>query len=999
MNIKNKAFTLVELIVVITLIAVLASISIIYFNWHLSWVRDWNRLAQLNSISDWAALKIADWKLLKPESPLEIYYGSWLFSYQWIFWDNLLEEIEYSMTWLDPLDKDYFTYVLSSNSKYFQIMSFMENENALRNIWYAGEVIISDDERIPYVVWSKEIGIFLDDQVIPINEYENSPFVIQDTDTQNYNVILKNDKIVSSAWKDLFDNINLIVDNYGDNVYGCADKSYKYATYTVGQPNISNTPWQNSDNTRACYFECNTGYNFTWLYCEPNITRLENVACVDLPTNATENTATEITQNWDNLIWDYIPSNIYVYDVNPSSDTCVFDCNINYNYNYSANTCDPVTRNATCEWLPTSNAIWWESDSINKEIIQFWDGNVNDFTPFTWWIVSSEIIENECSFRCIDWYSYTSWTNSCDPATRVENCTWLPVNAFWNPDSTVTQTYNPSITAWEPSNIWTETSDTSSSVCKFSCNSNYTWDWYNCNANTQVVACDTATLPSNTQWNWWTGNITQTWNWSTWWPSNTPIYNETSNSNSCNFICQSWYLWNWTSCNQIDNFKNTLVDKCWISSSTFDSSFDSSTGIYNWTIDCTWDWVNDLNDTDISYFNVLTWLTWDLILFNNNISDITWLRNIETLNGTLSLSNNTITDLSPLNKLTDLVNLQIANNGFTNLSSIDSKIKSSIDTLIISWNNLWTINWITDFTNLVSLNINSNNISDISLLSSMLWMKRIYLSNNNVSDFEPLYPLRDTLERIFVDNNPVTDLSALDRISYTWPNKYLRIDDVALTRKISPLSKVCTDWIIVDAWNNSISDKSNICYTSVWELADFWTSTNMFDWLWSWNYVTNLDNNYENKNGSYAWWFKTNWTTPSSNTWPWSAYDSYYLFIEASTNNRWYSYKHSALSYDITDSVNNIDFYYHAYGSNIWILYVVSYWDYDWDGNPDMDVQTVFSRPDNIWQTNPSSWSAWIHSWDIRLPRKTNTVLIYYVTWAWYTSDFSIDNLNLSDKW
>ena len=457
-----------------------------------------------------------------------------------------------------------------------------------------------------------------------------------------------------------------------------------------------------------------------------------------------------------------------------------------------------------------------------------------------------------------------------------------------------------------------------------------------------------------------------------------------------------------------------MVNKCWISSSTFDSSFDSSTGIYTWDIDCNSSW---LNNTDLSYFNVLKWLTWSLILYSNSISDISWLSNLESLPWQLNLSNNTIIDLSPLNKLTDLVNLQIANNGFTNLSSIDSKIKSSIDTLIISWNNLWTINWITDFTNLNTLNINTNNISDISLLSTMFWLERVYLSNNNVSNFEPLYPLRDTLERIFVDNNPVTDLSALDRISYTWPNKYLRIDDVALTRKISPLSKVCTDWIFIDSWNNPISDKSNICYTSVWELVDFWTSTNMFDWFWSWNYVDNLSNSDRNRNwnSSYWWWFKTNWNTPSSNTWPWSPYDWYYLFIEASSNNRWYSNKHSTIEYNISDSINNIDFYYHAYGSNIWELFVISVWDYDWDWlldyndandlkiqstwSSDIVSQTIFSRPNNIWQTNPSAWSSWIHTWDIRLPRKTEKVFIYYITWGSYTSDLSIDNLNLSDKW
>ena len=47
-----KAFTLVELIVVITILAILATIWFVSFSGYLAWTRDTNRVAQLKSMSD-----------------------------------------------------------------------------------------------------------------------------------------------------------------------------------------------------------------------------------------------------------------------------------------------------------------------------------------------------------------------------------------------------------------------------------------------------------------------------------------------------------------------------------------------------------------------------------------------------------------------------------------------------------------------------------------------------------------------------------------------------------------------------------------------------------------------------------------------------------------------------------------------------------------------------------------------------------------------------------
>jgi len=48
-----KWFTLVELIVVVTILWILSTIWFVAYSWYLVWVRDTNRTSQLKSISDW----------------------------------------------------------------------------------------------------------------------------------------------------------------------------------------------------------------------------------------------------------------------------------------------------------------------------------------------------------------------------------------------------------------------------------------------------------------------------------------------------------------------------------------------------------------------------------------------------------------------------------------------------------------------------------------------------------------------------------------------------------------------------------------------------------------------------------------------------------------------------------------------------------------------------------------------------------------------------------
>ncbi len=158
---KKGAFTLVELIVVITILAILATIGFVSFSGYLAWARDTNRVAQLKSMSDALELYSTKKSLPIPDDKVDIKASSKTIAYQGYIWKNVLETIEYTESWLDPKEKQYFSYYLTRNKKYFQLLTFLEEESedvlALNvGVPFMGTLNATDySERFPKVTGKK----------------------------------------------------------------------------------------------------------------------------------------------------------------------------------------------------------------------------------------------------------------------------------------------------------------------------------------------------------------------------------------------------------------------------------------------------------------------------------------------------------------------------------------------------------------------------------------------------------------------------------------------------------------------------------------------------------------------------------------------------------------------------------------------------------------------------------------------------------------------------
>ena len=214
----NKWFTLVELIVVITILAILSTIWFVSYSWYLAWVRDINRISQLKAIWDALHLYSTNKNLPIPDDKVDV-VSDWtdnIIAYQWDIWANVIDTIWYTSEWKDPKDWTYFSYYLTKNKKYFQLMAHLEedpNSTALTlPLLNSTNAEINYSKRFPAVEWDK-LWILTWTWNTPIHRIDSIisswSLDIADTWTWVFKSYLKTDESISWSWTTFKELINI----------------------------------------------------------------------------------------------------------------------------------------------------------------------------------------------------------------------------------------------------------------------------------------------------------------------------------------------------------------------------------------------------------------------------------------------------------------------------------------------------------------------------------------------------------------------------------------------------------------------------------------------------------------------------------------------------------------------------------------------------------------------------------------------------------------------
>jgi len=222
---NKQAFTLVELIVVITILAILWTIAFISLQWYSRDARDSVRTTDLSNISKQLELMLVKaWQVYIPENKVDITASGTVILYQWEMWLDTLNKLRVNNWWLDPVDQSPYTYSTTKNLKRYELMWFLENWNTAYNQVPSpgrgglGRGIISQanaatnlTNRFPVVKWDN-IWIILDST---INQPINSTWTWVDIVNTNtaYKIYLDNSSswTVSGTWNVLKNNLAHII--------------------------------------------------------------------------------------------------------------------------------------------------------------------------------------------------------------------------------------------------------------------------------------------------------------------------------------------------------------------------------------------------------------------------------------------------------------------------------------------------------------------------------------------------------------------------------------------------------------------------------------------------------------------------------------------------------------------------------------------------------------------------------------------------------------------
>ena len=125
---KKGAFTLVELIVVITILAILWTIAFLSFQWYSRDARDTVRTSDLSNLTTSLQLfETTTWIYPEPTWWIDIIYQSWKVWSQWTLWDSVVTNLQQlNKKPVDPLTNNEYTYSRLNTKKEYELWAILE---------------------------------------------------------------------------------------------------------------------------------------------------------------------------------------------------------------------------------------------------------------------------------------------------------------------------------------------------------------------------------------------------------------------------------------------------------------------------------------------------------------------------------------------------------------------------------------------------------------------------------------------------------------------------------------------------------------------------------------------------------------------------------------------------------------------------------------------------------------------------------------------------------
>lgn len=417
---NNKWFTLVELMVVVTILSVLLTIAFLSVKNYSADSRNSVRVTDIWIINQslWI-YKVGSWKYPMPTSYTWITYEWWNLWFQWYFWENTNKNIDkISKLPVDPLFWNEYNYSVLSNQIKYQIWSIIEWSILSNNSFITEVYALWSDEVKPYIT-----GDYKSKSVTSKNLWKcytitaPSLFINNSSSTWsilkswNYNFVYDNWLNLTSKYNskltwnlnsssftlkevynkctiDTLDDLNLYISKlslaYQQVV---SDKQFKEVIY-----NFDSTAFKlwSVDDLSANWIKINNNV-ILWLksWSDWNIFK------------------DTFTWSWINLVWTYVPDSYWYWENTGSL--------LDSSYKILNNR---LTKTDTNTWLI------YPVPTIPIDSVERWI--VFDISNFNWWSIFFYM-------NYIDANNYVWIEINSTWFTRIKNIWWV----FWNLESPV----------------------------------------------------------------------------------------------------------------------------------------------------------------------------------------------------------------------------------------------------------------------------------------------------------------------------------------------------------------------------------------------------------------------------------------------------------------------------------------------------------------------------------------------------------------------------------
>ena len=226
----TKAFTLVELIVVITILAILWTIAFISLQWYSANARDSVRISNITNMDKWLSIiQVKDWVLPDPEWNITTITSSWtILMTQWELTQTMAERLlKMSGNITDPVDSTNPIYSVTEDNKYFQVALFLEAGNLdstsrVRMHSYPTGSVHAADWKTILTKWS-ELWIILTADETPVNQQSTHATTVELTTTTDYVAYLNENEKLEASWTELAEKIELAIAKTSSRSGSCKD--------------------------------------------------------------------------------------------------------------------------------------------------------------------------------------------------------------------------------------------------------------------------------------------------------------------------------------------------------------------------------------------------------------------------------------------------------------------------------------------------------------------------------------------------------------------------------------------------------------------------------------------------------------------------------------------------------------------------------------------------------------------------------------------------------